>query len=409
MTASPSRFGASLLLSTLVAVAVSCGGSSGDKIDSIRDRAERCVNTELQDLIDEAETGATVRLPAGVHKGSIVVDRDDLVIEGASEPTEVVLDGGGDCSNGIVVTADHVSIRGLTTRNFLVNGVFFNGTGDGRSRPIDGFEVRGVVAYNNGLYGIYAFEARSGSISDTFTSGHPDSGIYVGQCDECDVVVERADATGNAVGFEGTNASGVWVVDSVFVNNRVGITPNTQDSERYAPQTASVVAGNLVRSNNADRGVPEQASGSWGLGIAVGGGVANVVANNRVEGHQNAGIIVTMLGRWAPMRNRVVGNVLDGNRVDLVWAVPGAAGPDGNCFMDNDYAASLPADIEQLLGCSGPSTPTAPVPFDYPPGAPGTDWRELPEPDVPAIHWSDGESMWGVPSDWTIDDFAVPE
>ena len=73
--------------------------------------------------------------------------------------------------------------------------------------PLQRFRVDHVTAHNNGLYGIYAFNAQHGVITDSYASGSADSGIYVGQCRACDILVSGNVAERNAVGFENANAS----------------------------------------------------------------------------------------------------------------------------------------------------------------------------------------------------------
>jgi hypothetical protein len=220
------------------------------------------------------------------------------------------------------------------------------------------------------------------------------------------VLVARVTAELNAVGYEGTNASQVWVVDSVFRNNRVGITPNSQSLERRPPSTDAVVVGNLVVDNDSAE-APEQASGGMGLGIAVGSGVGNLVLRNRVVGHDGVGIAVTLLDRFTPLQNRVEGNVLADNGVDLAyWLTGGETDSHSNCFVGNDFTSSSPADIEAALPCDRvvvvdapvldlPASPAGPKAFDVPappeqPTMPG-DVRAFPakpsfsEPDIDAI------------------------
>jgi hypothetical protein len=208
------------------------------------------------------------------------------------------------------------------------------------------------------------------------------------------VVVQRVTAELNAVGYEGTNASQVWIVESVFRRNRVGLTPNSQSLERRAPQTAAVIAGNLVVDNDtAD--APEQAAGGFGLGIAVGSGVGNLILRNRVEGHDGVGILVTALDRFTPLDNRIEGNVVRSNGLDLGYWISGGLTPtDGNCFVANEFTSSSPVGIEAVLPCTGsvdsvespvgavPPSPPGPAPVDVPappaqPSMPG-DVRGLP-------------------------------
>ena len=87
-----------------------------------------------------------------------------------------------------------------------------------------------------------------------------DSGLYVGQCKPCHIVVRNNVAERNAVGYEGTNASGdMTVVGNRFVGNRVGATTDSDHQEAFLPQNGSTMVGNVVADNNqAD--TPEQAT-----------------------------------------------------------------------------------------------------------------------------------------------------
>ena len=73
--------------------------------------------------------------------------------------------------------------------------------------PLQRFRIDHVTAFNNGLYGIYAFDSQHGVITDSYASGSADSGFYVGQCRDCDILVTGNVAERNAVGFENANAS----------------------------------------------------------------------------------------------------------------------------------------------------------------------------------------------------------
>ncbi len=198
--------------------------------------------------------------------------------------------------NGFNVTADGVAIENLTVHSYTQNGVLFNGaTGslaDGDvygagDAVLTGYRASYVTAYNNGLYGIYAFSARDGLIEHVYVSGHPDSGIYVGQCKPCNVVIDAVVAERNAIGYYGTNGSGgIYVVNSLFAHNRLGLAPNSQKVERLSPQAETVVVGNVVIDND-DRETPAIQGGFFGGGIAVGGGTRNTIVRNRGRGQRS--------------------------------------------------------------------------------------------------------------------------
>ena len=376
-------------VAVLVAGTLSCGADES---------AERVVavpgdHATIAEAVAAAKPGTTIEIAPGTYHEAITVGVARLTIRGADR-NSVILDGRHQLANGILVVADDVAIENLTVRNYLQNGVVFNGisasTGGGAVDPdvaygtgddvLEGYRVSWVTTHNNGLYGVYAFAARKGLIEHSFASGHPDSGFYVGQCQPCDVVITDVVAERNAIGYYGTNASGgVVVASSVFRNNRLGIAPNSQRMEKLSPQAEAVIVGNLVVDND-DPTAPAVPSGYFGGGIAVGGGTKNVIVRNRVVGHLRAGIEFLDLDTFLPVDNRVEDNVLEDNTIDLAYAVRGARDGGRNCFSGNTHGSSVPADIERLLPCgSSPATFDIPEPLVL--GAPPTvDYRNVATP-----------------------------
>lgn len=344
------------LLSSLV---VGCGadGEQGRVIAVPGDHAT------IQDAVDHARPGDMVLVEPGVYYESVRVGVDGITIRG-TDRSRVVLDGEDSRPNGIAVSANGVVIENLSVRRYRQNGVIVSGAlagGDPASGSygagddvVDGYRVSFVTAYDNGLYGVYAFAARNGVIEHSYASGHPDSGFYVGQCRPCNVVVRDVTAEFNAIGYFGTNASeNVWVVDSVFRHNRLGIAPNSQRAEQLAPQEGATIAGNLVADNDDPR-APAISSGFFGGGIAVGGGGSNQIVRNRVTGHAWAGIVVMDLTEFSPIGNEVRDNVVTDNAVDLAYLSGGDG--RGNCFSGNEFTVSLPADLESSLPCGAPAS-----------------------------------------------------
>ncbi len=342
----------------------------------------------ISQALARAEPGDIVELAAGTYRESVDVTVPGISIRGVDR-NEVVLDGGDELPNGFNVTVDGVAIENLTVHSYTQNGVLFNGaTGalaDGDvygagDAVLTGYRASYVTAYNNGLYGIYAFSARDGLIEHAYVSGHPDSGIYVGQCKPCNVVIDAVVAERNAIGYYGTNGSGgIYVVNSLFAHNRLGLAPNSQKVERLSPQAETVVVGNVVIDND-DRETPAIQGGFFGGGIAVGGGTRNTIVRNRVEGNDLAGIMLVSLGEFPPKDNLVEDNVLEGNGIDLVYAPDGESTTLGNCLSGNEFVSSSPADIETVLSCPGADrelTLELPPVIDSPPGV---DYRTMQAP-----------------------------
>ncbi|MFJ9952579.1 right-handed parallel beta-helix repeat-containing protein [Kitasatospora sp. NPDC091207] len=377
----------------------------------------------VQKAVDVAREGDTVLIGPGTYRESVRVAKRNVVVRG-TDRTAVVFDGGLKLANGITVTGPGSVVENLTVHGYLANGVLFTGVTDeklqqrgaggsaydpldtGRFPPVVGFRATRVTAYDNGLYGIYAFDARAGVIEDSYASGHADSGIYVGQCKPCDTLVRGNTVERNAVGVELTNASdGLWILGNRAAGNRVGVTVNSNDLEALAPQHGAVIAGNVVVDNNAADS-PEQADGGFGIGIGIGGGTANRVERNLVRGNRAVGVVVTDPAGHPASGNRVEGNQVDGNGVDLVLA---SVDP-GNCFGGNRPVTQSPAGLEAAAACGGPGRGPLPggrpAPVQAPPGVPFSQvpappaQPSLPDPAAP------GRPATGLPG--AVDPAAYP-
>lgn len=332
--------------------------------------------------VDRARPGDLVLVDAGTYRESVTVEVEGITLRGRDR-NAVVLDGGGELENGVMVLADGVTVENLTVRNFASNGVLF--TGDyGKGHTLRGYHVAYVTAHANGLYGIYAFNAADGLVEHTATSGHPDAGLYVGQCFPCNAVLRDNLAESNAVGFQATNAGGdLYVVSNTLRANRVGVEPNSSNRERLAPQRGVVLAANAI-VDNANPRTPK-ATEAFGYGVAIGGGRNNRVVANRISGNPAAGVVLAEQEHFPPEGNRIQRNVLSGNGVDLVYVSSDGARLD-NCFSGNTFTTSSPPSIEAALGCvpEAQGGRGAPAVVTAPPGLLPSDVAPLPpQPSMP--------------------------
>ena len=122
-------------------------------------------------------------------------------------------------------------IENITARNALLNGFYW--------ATVKGYRGSYLTAYNNGDYGVYAFDAVDGVLEHSYASGSPDAGFYIGQCYPCDAIVNNVISENNGLGYSGTNSGGsLYIISSVFRNNKGGLAPNTLDSELLPPERA---------------------------------------------------------------------------------------------------------------------------------------------------------------------------
>ena len=304
----------------------------------------------VQEGVDHAKPGGMVLIASGVYHESVVVTTPYITIRGEDRNT-TILDGQNKLPNGVhVIEADGVTIENLTTRHFVLNGVQWS--------SVFGYRASYVTAYDNGDYGIYAFDSQYGQFDHSYAGGSPDSGFYIGQCNPCHGLITDSLAENNAVGYLGTNAGGdLAVVNSEWRDNMVGIVPNTLDSEGGPPQQGVVIAGNYVHDNNSTTADSKDLGYiAYGMGILVFGGIDDTVTNNLVEDQQTYGIAVLPdidTNLWTTGNNQVLSNIVRrSGRADLAL---GPLSTGGDCFSGNTASTSIPPKIQILYGCAGPS------------------------------------------------------
>lgn len=374
-----------------------------------------------------AHPGDLVLVSPGTYRETVALRTDGVTLRGTDRNT-VVVDGEVLRPNGIVVTGSGDTVENLTVRNATLNGVLVTGMSDasgglakgsdGYTRldpaqfpPIAGFAVRSVTSYDNGLYGIYAFDARDGVIEGTYTSGSADSGLYVGQCQPCRTTVRGNVAERNAVGYEGTNASGqMVVVGNRFSSNRVGMTTDSDHQEALVPQHDAVIVGNLV-SDNAELATPAQADGGWGVGIGIAGGRSNLIERNRVTGNPTAGVVIASAQDLAPVGNQLRGNLETSNGVDVAYTASATAPGSGNCVASTGRLTTVPSSFAVTARCpaAGVTTgrPAAGAALRQPAAPPGVPFTDVAAPPAQPSMASPATARFGPVTGGPVPDVAA--
>jgi len=452
-----------LLLACVLVLAAACGGDDDDTADddadsgggdaaSVEDalRVPDDYDT-IQAAVDAAEPGDLVLVGPGTYEEAVNVETDELTIRGLDR-NEVVLDGGFEKDNGIrVVGADGVAIENMTARNYTNNGFFWTG--------VDGYRGSYLTTYRIGDYGVYAFDSTSGLIEQSYTSGSPDAGVYIGQCYPCDAVIDGVVSEYNGLGYSGTNSGGdLLIVNSTFRYNRAGIVPNSGSYELCYPERDTTIVGNTVYSNNQpDTPAIDVALLAMGNGILPSGGVGNTIERNLVYDHDRTGIGLVPFPEedanddippptdddkpcadtlteapadpatlpdllvWNPRDNRVVGNVVSDSRLaDLAVGSLEDVSQLGNCFADNTFDTSAPLDVEALAPCEGEGSGG-----DWTAGAidlvalmtavqpPSGDYKTTPVPEaqenMPEADTAPGRPATEGPPEVDLDAIEVPE
>lgn len=308
------------------------------------------VHATIQAAVDAARPGQVILIAPGVYHEAVRVKTPGITIRG-QDRNQVVLDGNFQLPTGIEIEANQVALENLTARHYVGNAFAWEGD---TGAPLKGYRGSYLTAYANGGYGFYAFNAVEGQFDHSYATGQADAAFYIGQCFPCNVVIAQVIAEGNAVGYSGTNAGGNLIIrDSLWRNNLLGIEPNSLDLEQHPPEQQAIIFHNRVETTMA-----LQAPSLWfeepyrGVGIALRGGVGNVVLDNQVIGQPAYGIVLLPSfdqQLWVSAENRILANTITHSGLaDLALAAP--AGPD-NCFSQNAVTSTLPPLLQERAPC----------------------------------------------------------
>ena len=394
--------GATAALVALSSFVVACGSDGNSSSDGGGGEGGSGIDTELdaimvpadyetiQEAVDAASEGDLILVDEGVYEEAVDVATPDITIRGVDR-NEVILDGGFELENGIrVIDTDGVVVENMTARNYKSNGFFWTGS--------DYYRGSYLTAYRNGDYGIYAFDAYHGQLDHSYGSGSPDAGFYIGECFECDAVIDTVVSEYNGLGYSGTNSGGeLYIVNSIFRHNRAGIVPNSGSYELCYPGRSNTIVGNTVYDNNNEDGPAiDVALLAQGNGILLAGSINNTIERNLVYDHDRTGIAAVPFPEedandvvpgedtletpceetrdaelpdpesipdvvlWNASGNSIVDNVVSGSGLaDLASATialeeGGATTADlDNCFSGNEFDTTAPTDLEALAPCDG--------------------------------------------------------
>src|SRR5262245_29053245 len=216
----PERVGARAALIALVGLVALIGSGAASPAPSAREIRVPEDAATLQLAVGRAAPGDTIVLSAGTYPGGVVVppQKHDLTIRGVDR-NAVVLDGANRRKNGIVVHADGVSVLNLSAHDFTKNGLYWDGA--------DRFRASYVTVWNVGEYGVYVEDGEHGRVDHAYVSGAARAAYYVGECGPCDATISDVVARLSAIGYSGTNATGLVIRDSLWARTGAGLRPHT--------------------------------------------------------------------------------------------------------------------------------------------------------------------------------------
>ena len=179
-------------------------------------------------------------------------DKCGIQIEGTGgSPADVILDG--DVRKHNIIRGDRAD--GIVLLNFTVQKSDFNNV---YLLETNGFRIERVVSRWSREYGFLNFTTDHGLYDRVVAYRNGDSGIYPGStpeggCKRYGIEIRNSESYGNLSGYLGTAGNSVWVHDSRFHHNAVGlVTDSAASGHPGMPQDCAKWERNLIYSNNAN-------------------------------------------------------------------------------------------------------------------------------------------------------------
>jgi parallel beta-helix repeat protein len=333
----------------------------------------------IQQAIDLASPGDLIVVRPGTYAENLRVATDRLTLLGFgaklvppanptpnecgdSDASGICIVGSLDPNTGAVLDyVTNITVVGFRVSNFPSTGIMALAA----KNPL--FALNRAV--DNGGYGIARFVSTGGEISGNKTSGSAEAGIYVGDSPNANVTVVNNESFGNGeFGFFFRDSAHGKAIGNQAHDNCVGMI--VLDTGSGAAHNWDI-SGNILRRNNAfcppgDDDTPPLS----GTGLLIASGSKVKAVSNEITKNVPAqdvpfagGVVVISLGGPSPdaTGNKVQGNIIQKNSVDIMWDGVGA----NNVLTPNVCDTSIPP------GLCPSGLQSAPAPQPQPVGARG--------------------------------------
>jgi hypothetical protein len=313
----------------------------------------------IQAAVDAAEPGDTIVVLGGVHRETVVIEKDGIslrgvkaVLEPPTEPTEGPCEGAGFCVLGDVdfdtgkvsEYVEDVSISGFTVRNFSDFGIVGFGARDAKF-------VKNRT-FNTGEYGITSFFSIGTRVISNITSGAEDTAIYVGDSPLAKTKIVNNDTYDSSSGILVRNSLHGRITANKAHDNCVGI---LFIADAPGPAGEFDVNGNKVQDNTSACPATVETPALSGVGIGLLGARDVEIHGNHILDNVpsdppsdppalSGGVLVVRgIEGTPPMDNTIIGNTILRNEPDIFWDGSGS----GNRFVANNCETSEPEGLCQ--------------------------------------------------------------
>jgi len=289
----------------------------------------------IQDAVRRAAPGDTIRVRPGTYRETVFIDKDGITLSGLIEHGRwPVLDGEDTLNDGILAAGHGVIIERLHVRRYKANGIMTQGANN--------FVIRDNVVEGTSVYGIFPQFGKNGLVARNVVSGVEDAAIYVGMCENVDVLYNET--FDSVMGIETENSRDMLVEGNFMHDNAAGMVISLVPGLPVKIAENTVLRNNLIVDNNLDNFAPEGSIASGapsGVGLMVFGADGNRIEGNVFRNNVSAAMMFADHGSFStlapadpavdprPDRNQVLDNVLAGNGTapkDDIGALLAAAG-----------------------------------------------------------------------------------
>ncbi|EAR01507.1 parallel beta-helix domain-containing protein [Maribacter sp. HTCC2170] len=251
----------------------------------------------IQDAVKEANPGDLIRVYPGTYSENVYVDKDDISLQGVVINGEwPTLDGKKEINDAFLYSGNGILIENFKIINYKGNGVM--------GQAGNNFVIRNNWVIDTGVYGIFPQYGKNGLIEHNVLSEIEDAAIYVGMCDNVDVL--HNEVFDNVAGIEIENSRHCLVENNYAHNNTGGLLAFVTPGLPIKTTFDVILRNNFVVNNNHENfGAP----GSTVAGIPAGTGILImaaddvIVENNIITGNNNTGITIVDLATGAPRAN----------------------------------------------------------------------------------------------------------